>query len=504
MSELDTGLGRGDTVGSAGARPGVEKAVQISKLALPLLLLAEFMIQIDGTVVNVALPTIKSALGFTDGSLAWVVNGYVLSYGALLLLGGRLADVLGRRRLLITGLTVFTLASAVCAFAEQPWVLVTARIVQGAGGAAIAPAVLSLIITMFEDEKQRAKAMAAWGGAAAAGSVFGSLIGGALTSGPGWRWVFIINLPIGVVILLLAPRVMPAGISNHRPKTDVFGTASITLALFAAVYAIIGSETHGWKSSQTVILLALAAVLLVVFVFVERNYEDPMLPGSLIGKRNTAGSVGTTVLFGATQLSCFFFVTLYLQQVLGYSAISTGLAYLPIMVGFGASSGLANAIIAKRGVTASLTPGLILIAGGMYWLSTIPVNGGFWKDICGPTLLIGLGLGMTYVPLSMAVTADVEEEHTGVASALFTSSNMVGGAIGLAVLSSVAATRTGHLAAAGKSLASALVGGFHLAFLIGGALALVALVVALVMLRVRKEDLAPATPGGPAPANTAS
>lgn len=482
MSETAPGLG---LVGTAGQ--GGQSVVTISKLVLPLLLLAEFMIQIDGTIVNVALPSIKSALDFSDGSLAWVVNGYVLTYGSLLLLGGRLADVLGQRRLLITGLSIFTVASAASAFSQSSELLVVARIVQGAGAAAVAPAVLSLIITMFPEGKQRTSAMAAWGGAAAAGSVFGSLIGGALTSGPGWRWVFIINLPIGIVILALAPSVMALGRSRNRPKLDGLGTVSITLALFALVYAIIGSETHGWGASQTIVLLAVAAVLVIGFVVVENRYHDPMLPGSLIGKRNTAGSVGTTLLFGATQLSCFFFVTLYLQQVLGYSAIETGLAYLPIMVGFGASSGIANSLIAKAGVTASIIPGLLLIAGGMFWLSTVPVNGGFWANILGPTLLTGLGLGMTYVPLSMSVTADVDAKHTGVASALFTSSNMVGGAIGLAVLSSVAADRTSSLAKSGAPASQSLVDGFHLAFLIGGVLALVALVVALAVIRVRKD-----------------
>ncbi len=473
--------------------------VTISKLALPLLLLAEFMIQIDGTIVNVALPSIKSDLGFSDGSLAWVVNGYVLTYGSLLLLGGRAADVLGRRRLLMFGLSVFTIASAVSAVAGDSGLLVASRIAQGAGAAAVAPAVLSLIITMFPAGKQRSSAMAAWGGAAAAGSVFGSLIGGALTSGPGWRWVFIINVPIGLIILVCAPRVMALGRSLHRPKLDPAGTAAITLALFAVVYAVIGTETSGWGSTRTIVLLIVAAVLLVFFVFVERSYDDPILPGSLLGKRNTMGSIATTVLFGATQLSSFFFVTLYMQQVLGYSAIATGVAYLPIMIGFGASSGIANSLIARRGVTASLTPGLILIAGGMYWLSIVPVGGNFWADILGPTLLTGLGLGMTYVPLSMAVTADVDPQHTGVASAMFTSSNMIGGAIALAVLSSIASGRTRALQAGGGDFAHALVSGFHSAFFIGGCVALVALVVALAVIRVAKpvvtESAAPSSAG---------
>ncbi len=477
--------------------PAAGTGVTISKLVLPLLLLAEFMIQIDGTIVNVALPSIKSDLGFSDGSLAWVVNGYVLSYGSLLLLGGRAADVLGRRRLLMFGLSVFTVASAVSAVAGDSGLLVAARIVQGAGAAAVAPAVLSLIITMFPEGKQRTSAMAAWGGAAAAGSVFGSLIGGALTSGPGWRWVFIINVPIGLAILVCAPRVMAVGRSRNRSKLDPVGTAAITLALFAMVYAVIGTETNGWQSTRTIALLVAAAVLLVLFVFVERSYDDPILPGSLLGKRNTSGSIATTVLFGATQLSCFFFVTLYLQQVLGYSAIATGFAYLPIMVGFGASSGIASSLIASRGVTASLTPGLILIAGGMYWLSTVPVGGNFWADILGPTLLTGLGLGMTYVPLSMAVTADVDVEHTGVASAMFTSSNMIGGALGLAVLSSIASGRTRAVQVGGGSLAHALVTGFHRAFFLGGCLALVALLVALAVIRVAKPKPAPAQPATP-------
>jgi EmrB/QacA subfamily drug resistance transporter len=473
------------------APPSPASRPAISPLVLPLLLMAEFMIQVDATIVNVALPTIKSDLGFTNGSLAWVVNGYVLAYGTLLLLGGRLADVLGRRTLLMIGITVFTVASALCAGSTHPQELVLSRVVEGVGGAIIAPAVLALIITMFPEGKARASALSAWGAAAACGSVFGSIIGGALTTGVGWRWVFIINLPIGAAVLLLAPRVMAASRSQRRPKLDPIGTGAITLALFALVYAVIGTETHGWRSAQTIALLVVSAVLLLVFVAVERRHDDPILPARLLFRRNTAGSIATTMLFGSAQLGCFFFVTLYLQQVLGYSALRTGLAYLPIMVGFGASSGIGNSLVKGRGgVRASLAIGLPLIAAGLFWLATVPVHGGFWTHIAGPTLITGLGLGLTYVPLSVAVTADADLENTGVASAMFTSSLMVGSAVGLAIFSTVSSSRTSALLAVGYHQLDALVGGFRLVFFIGGVLALVAMVLALSILRVASAQTA--------------
>lgn len=454
------------------------------KIVLLTLLLAEFMIQIDATIVNVSLPAIQQDLGFTGTSLAWVVNGYMLCYGGLLLLGGRLADVYGRRLVLMTGVSVFTVASVLCGLAGDPVVLVLARALQGIGAAAAAPAVLSLIITSFREGAERNGALAAWGGASAGGSLFGLLIGGVLTSTVDWRWIFYINVPVGLAIVALAPFVLKESKAASRPSLDAGGAITITAALLVITYALLGAHGGAGLDLGSVGLLVLGALLLAVFVAVEKRHHEPLIPMSLFANRNTAGSLGATALFGTTQMGYFFFVTLYLQNVLGFSAIQTGLSYLPLIAALAVTTTLANKIIAARGVKAALVPGLVLIIAGLGWLSQVPVDGSWVGDVLGPTVLAGLGIGLTFVPLSISATSGVDPRDAGAVSGLFNVAVLIGGSIGIAVLT-IASGLTGEIPMLPLPTPTPeAIGGFQGVFLTGAGLAVLALLVCAAVLRV--------------------
>lgn len=464
-------------------RPKDAARPKLTAGALTLLLVGEFMIQLDTTIVNVALPPINEELGFgSSADLQWVINAYVLLYGGLLLLGGRAGDLFGRRRLLIVGVAVFTVASLLCGLAQDPTTLVLARALQGVGAAATAPAVLSLITSSTTEGPERNRALGAWGAVAGAGAVLGLLLGGALATGPGWRWVFLINLVPGAVIIALAHRLLPDTRAPHRPRLDVAGAALGTGGLLTLVYALVRTAEHGWDDPATLGLFMGAAALLAIFVAVEGRRSDPLVRLGLLRRRVTATTLVATLLFASTQFGLFFFLSLYLQQVLGFSPLEAGFAYLPLALAYGAASGGAQQLATRHGLRAALAPGLILIGTGQLWLLTLEADGTYPVHVLGPMILSGIGLGLSYVPLSISATSGVSAGEQGLASGLFNSSLQIGGALGLALLTTFATTATSDALAGGAGQAQALVDGFHAAYLVGAVLAFVALVSTLVLL----------------------
>jgi len=455
-------------------------------LALYTLCLATLMIVLDTTIVNVALPSIRDDLGFSQTSLAWVVNAYVLTYAGLLLLGGRLGDLFGQRRLFIAGVALFTLASLMCGLATSQAMLVTARAIQGIGGAVASAVSLSLMMSLFTEERERAKAMGVFGFVAAGGGSIGVLLGGVLTSALDWHWIFLVNLPIGVVVCALSLRLLPQ-ITPRRARLDVGGAVTVTAALMVAVYAIVNGPT---------ILLLPAAALGAVFVAIESRIGAPLVPLVLLRRRNLATSNIAGVLWAAAMFASFFLSALYLQFVLGYDPLHVGLAFLPgnvIMAVF--SLGLSAKIVMRFGIKRPLGAGLIFVAAALLLLARAPVHAGFTVDILPSMILIGLGAGIAFNPMLLAAMSDVEPQDSGLASGIVNTAFMMGGAVGVAVLARVAASRTGSLRGSGDSVAAALTGGYHAAFALGALFALAAAVVTTVRLRVKAPAIAPEPAG---------
>ena len=447
-------------------------------MALIVLCLGDLMIVLDTTIVNVALPSIRADLGFSETSLAWVVNGYLLTFGGFLLLGGRLGDLFGHRRLFLIGLALFTAASVACALAGSRAFLVGARAVQGIGGAIVGVVALSLIMTLFTEPDDRAKAMGVIGFVAAGGGSIGVLLGGILTDTLDWRWIFLVNVPIGIAVFALCRALLPAdGDRDAAGRLDVGGAVTVTASLMLAVYAIVGGNAAGWQSARTLGLLAAAGALLVAFLAIEARVTSPLMPLGLFRRRNlsTANAVG--VLWAAAMFAWFFLSALYLQQVLGYSPLEVGLAFLPanvIMAAF--SLGWSAKLVMRFGIKVPLTAGLLLFARA-------PVDGSFVTDVLPGMLLLGLGAGVAFNPVLLAAMSDVEPENAGLASGIVNTSFMMGGALGLAILASLAASRTGTLEAAGDGPLEALTGGYHAAFVAGAVAAALAAVLAAVLLR---------------------
>jgi EmrB/QacA subfamily drug resistance transporter len=443
-------------------------------LALYVLCLASLMIVLDTTIVNVALPSIRADLGFSQESLAWVVNAYVLTFSGLLLLGGRLGDLFGHRRLFLTGIALFTVASLACGLATSQAMLVVARAVQGVGGAVASAVSLSLMLALFTAPAERAKAMGVFGFVAAGGGSIGVLLGGVLTDLLDWHWIFLVNLPIGVAVVFLSLRLLPAG-TRGTAKLDVAGAFTITAALMFAVYAIVNGPR---------ILLVPAGVLFAAFLVVESRIAQPLVPLGLFKLRNVAVSNVTGILWSAAMFACFFLSALYLQLVLGYDPLHVGLAFLPgnaIMAVF--SLGLSAKIVMRFGIKRPLGLGLGLVALALLLLARAPVDASFVVDVLPSMVLIGLGAGIAFNPMLLAAMSDVKPEDSGLASGVVNTAFMMGGALGLAILASVAGSRTESLAADGASQAAALTGGYHLAFLIGVAFAVIAAVLAVSGLR---------------------
>jgi len=459
--------------------------------ALIVLCLGSLMIVLDTTIVNVALPSIRADLGFSETSLAWVVNAYLLTFGGFLLLGGRLGDLFGHRRLFLFGISLFTLASLVCGLSTTQGMLVAARAVQGLGGAVASAVSLSLMMTLFTEPAERAKAMGVFGFVAAGGGSIGVLLGGILTDSINWHWIFLVNLPIGVAVILLSLRLLPtaAGSAAVR-RLDVAGAVTVTAALMLAVYAIVNGNQAGWSSGQTLGLLGGAVVLLATFLVIESRVDSPLVPLGLFRLRNVAVSNVVGVLWAAAMFAWFFLSALYLQLVLGYSPLKVGLSFLPANLIMGAFSlGLSAKLVMRFGLRKPLGTGLILAATGLLLFARAPVGGSFVVDVLPSMILLGFGAGMAFNPVLLAAMSDVAPEESGLASGVVNTAFMMGGALGLAVLASLAAHRSDSLRVSGEGVLSALTGGYHLAFVFGALFAAAAATIGATLLR--EPQLAP-------------
>ncbi len=451
-------------------------------LALVLLAAAQFVVVLDASIVNVALPSIGESLSFSQDDLSWVINAYTLTFGGFLLLGGRMADLLGRRRMFIAGLFVFAGASLAGGLAQSDVWLIAARAVQGLGAALLSPAALSLVTTLFAEGAERNKAMGVWGAVAGSGGAAGVLLGGMLTEWAGWEWVLYVNVPIGIAAALLAPRLLPESRAEGARHFDIAGAVTVTLGLSLLVYSLVNANEAGWASAETLILLVVAAVLLVGFVAIERRNKAPLVPFPGIFRHRSITGINITALLIAMALfSMFFFISLYMQQVLGYDPLEAGLAYLPLAFGIIVSAGVASQLVTRFGVRPVLVAGLILTAIGLLWFSQISVGGSYVGDILFPSLLSAFGLGFAFVPMTIAAVAGVEPHEAGLASGLINTSQQVGGALGLAVLAAIANSRRESLTEAGTALPSALTEGFQVALTVGAGFAVVGAILALLL-----------------------
>jgi EmrB/QacA subfamily drug resistance transporter len=466
------------TAGSGGRNKG---------LALALLALTQFVIVLDASIVNVALPSIGRALDFSQDDLSWVVNAYTLTFGGFLLLGGRLADLLGRRRVFIGGLVLFSLASLAGGFAQSDVWLIAARAVQGLGAAIISPAALSLITTMFAEGSERNRALGVWGAVAGSGGAAGVLLGGVLTEYAGWEWVLFVNVPIGIAAAVIAPRLLPESRDTESDRVfDVAGATTVTAGLALLVYALVDANNAGWTSTQTLGLGAIALVLLAAFVVIEQRTSNPLMPFSIFRLRTLRGADVVGLLIGMSLFAMFFFLSLYMQQVLGYDALDAGLAYLPLALNIIVSAGVASNLVTRIGFKPTLIAGLVLIAVGLVWFAQVSPGGDYVGDILFPSIVTAWGLGLAFVPVTIAAVTGTKPEEAGLASGLINTAQQVGGALGLAVLAAVANSRTDDAVASGvRDPAVALTEGFQAAFLAGAALALLAALLAAVMISSR-------------------
>jgi EmrB/QacA subfamily drug resistance transporter len=457
-------------------------------LALIIVCLGDLMIVLDVTIVGVALPSIQEDLGFSDTSLAWVVNAYLLTFGGFLLLGGRLGDLFGHRRLFLIGITLFTLASLACGLATTQELLVGARAVQGLGAAVVSAVALSLIVTLFTEPAERAKAMGVFGFVASGGGSLGVLLGGVLTDVLNWHWIFLVNVPIGIAVVVLSLVVLPGTRGRlFAGRLDVGGAVAVTASLMVAVYAIVNGNEVGWLTFRTLGLLGVAAVLLGVFLLLEARVRSPLVPLGLFRLRNIAVSNVVGVLWAGSMFAWFFLSALYLQLVLGYSPLQVGLAFLPGNLVMGALSiGLSAKLVMRFGIRPPLAVGLLLAALGLLLFARAPVDGNFVVDVLPPMILMGLGAGMAFNPVLLAAMGDVEPQDAGLASGVVNTSFMMGGALGLAVLASLAASRTDTLLDSGDSQIVALTGGYHAAFLVGALFAAAAAAIGGLLLRPRE------------------
>jgi EmrB/QacA subfamily drug resistance transporter len=448
------------------------------------------MIVLDATVVNVALPSIQKDLGFSQSSLAWVVNAYLIAFGGLLLLAGRVGDLISRRGVFLAGLGVFTAASLLCGAAQSQEMLVAARFIQGVGGAMTSAVILGMIVTMFPEPREQAKAIGVFSFVAAAGGSVGLLAGGVLTQSINWHWIFFVNIPIGILTASLALRFVEKdkGI-GFGGGADVLGAVLITSSLMLGVYTIVKpAAEQGWGAGRTLAFGAGSLALLVGFVAREATARNPLIPLRIFRSRNVAGANAIQALVVAGMFGMFFMGALYLQRVLGYDALETGLAFLPttIIIG-GLSLRYAERMIMRFGGRGALIPGLLLIAAGLLLFTRAPVAGSYVEHVLPVMILLGAGAGLSFPALMTLSMSGATESDAGLASGLVNTTLQVGGALGLAVLATTATTETGHLRAAGHTAATALNGGFHLAYVIGAALVAVAIVIATVVLRSERE-----------------
>ncbi len=468
-------------------------------LALYVLCLADLMIVLDSTIVNVALPSIRTDLGFSEASLAWVVNAYLLTFGGFLLLAGRFGDLYGQRRLFLIGIAEFTVASLACGLANSQTFLIVARAVQGLGGAIVSAIALSLIMILFTEPAERAKAMGVIGFVLSGGGTAGVLLGGTLTDLLSWHWIFLVNIPVGIAALLLCRVLLPADAPTRRGSLDIGGAVTVTASLMLAVYAIVNGNQAGWTSARTLGMLGGAIALLAAFIVIETRVKEPLMPLGLWKLRNVASANITGMLLAGAMFAWFFLSALYLQRVLGYSALQVGLAFLPGTLLWGASSLLlSDKLVMRFGIKPPLLAGLGFYLVALLLFARAPVDGNFFADVLPAMLVLGIGGGITFNPILLAAMSGVEPSEAGLASGVVNTSFMMGGALGLAILASVAASRTDSLKSSGHGPLDALTGGYHLAFLIGAAFAVLAGAVAAAF--IHADAPAGAHAGEPVPA----
>jgi EmrB/QacA subfamily drug resistance transporter len=452
-------------------------------VVLVLICLAQFMVILDATIVNVALPSIQKDLHLSEGSLQWLVNAYTLVFGGFLLLGGRLGDLLGRKRVFLVGLVIFTGASLLDGLASSESMLVASRALQGLGAALISPAALSIISTTFAEGAERAKALAVWAAIAIGGSAVGLILGGVLTQYFSWPWIFFVNVPVGIAAFLLSLRLIPESrdLLEHR-SYDLAGAATVTGGLMALVYAIVDAQSAGWTSAKTLGFFALAVVLLAGFVAVELRTTAPLVRLSIFRVRSLLTANITMFLAMSGMFAMFFFNTLYIQEVLGYGPLKAGLAFLPFTAGVMISAGLASQFAPRLGVRPVAATGMLLAATGLALLTQLPVHGSYATNVLPAILLSSLGIGAVFMPLTLMATTGLDDDDQGLASGLFNTSQQIGGALGLAALSTLAASKT---SSAGGSPTHALVVGFHWAFAAAAVVMIAALAVMVALLRSR-------------------
>jgi EmrB/QacA subfamily drug resistance transporter len=460
--------------------------------AFSLLAVAAFMTVMDLTIVNTALPTIGRKLHFSQTSLLWVVTAYGLAYGGFLLLGGRAADLLGRRRMIIAGLAVFTAASLGASLAGSEAVLIAMRAVQGLGAAMFLPAALSTVRNMFTEGAERNKALGIWGGLAALGATGGLVFGGLLTRFAGWQYVFLMNVPVGVVALLLIRRVVPeTGVEVARRRYDPLGAVTVTGALVLLAYAIAQAPQVGWGAGRTIAELAIAAALLGAFVAIETRGEAPLMPLRIFRLQTLAGANAVGFLLGASFYSFIFIGTLYMQQVLGFSALQGGFAWALSGVASMLFAGVSQLLVTKGSAKLVMAFGMTVLGAGILWMTQAPVHGHYWANLFGPILVaVGMGTAFTFIPVSIAALAGVAEHEAGLASGLIYTSQELGGALGIAIASSIAASHSKTLLRSGDSIHAALTGGFHSALWVSGGIALLAIPVTFLL--IRKDEMATA------------
>jgi EmrB/QacA subfamily drug resistance transporter len=454
-------------------------------VALIVLAAAQFMVFLDETVVNVALPSIKTDLGFTQAGLAWVVNAYMLAFGGLLLLGGRIADLYGRRRVFLAGTALFGIASLLDGLATSPQLLVAARGLQGVGAALATPAALALITSLFPAGAERVRALSIWGALSGLGFAVGILLGGIVTDLASWRWVFLINVPIAVVSLVIVPRFVTDSRAPSRPRFDVPGAISLTAGMSTLVYSFLNAASAGWGAAQTLILLTIALTLLAAFGVIESRAAAPLIPPGLMRNRRTLVPNAVQFLLGGALISSFFLLTLYLQQVLRYTPLQAGIGYIPLAAGVATATALANRWVRTQGPPRLAAAGLTLAAAGLLILAHAPVQGSYLLNVLPALALLGIGAGFAFVSITTAAMATVDESVAGIASALLSTAVMLGGSLGLAVLAATATARRDSLLATGATQLAAQVGGLNLAFAVGAVGAITAAGIALALNRDR-------------------
>jgi EmrB/QacA subfamily drug resistance transporter len=468
--------------------------------ALAVLGIAYLMVVLDVSIVNVALPSIQTDLGFAPEDLQWVVSGYALTFGGFLLLGGRMGDLLGRRIIFMIGLASFAVFSLLAGLSTSPEMLIITRLLQGAAGAVLSPSVFSIVSVLFKEGAERNKALGILGGIAGSGAAIGVLAGGVLTEYVGWEWIFFVNVPIGLGALALVPRYVTESRADGLTKHfDTAGAVTVTGSLMLLVYGLTQTTNEGWLSLQTIGVLAASAVLMAAFLWIENRSRSPLVPLGFFRRRTPTAANVIGLGLGTMVFGMFFLLSLYMQQVLGFSAMETGVAYLAVALTAVVASGVSQALVTRMGVKPILAIGMLLLGGGLAYFTQVSVGGSYVGDLLPGFLLIGVGLGFAFVPVSIAALAGVDGTDAGLASGLINTSQQIGGAIGLAVLATVSTTRTENLLADGTDPATALTSGFQIAFWVGVGLAVASLVATLVALRKKDLEQVPAE-AAPAPA----